>query len=169
MKIEKKYIIAGVLGVVSIALALGYLQYKRLMNYTIKFKGLRLKTLSAKQFVFDIFLNFTNDSDLKFDIVSQDYKVYLNDNFVTSLVNNSPITILPKSPTVIGVNVSFDPTKVLNILNRNYASILLRPETVKIKVDIKLKVSLYGFKVSIPYVYEDTLKALLDMRKQPTV
>jgi LEA14-like dessication related protein len=169
MKIEKKYIIAGVLGVVSIAVALAYLQYKKLMDYTIKLKGLKLKTLSAKNVAFDLFLNFTNNSSLKFDIVEQQYKVYLNDSFVTELVNYSPTNIMPKATSVIGINVSFDPTKVLNILNKNYASILLHPETVKIKVDVKLKVLLYGFKVSIPFVFEDTLKGLIDLGKQPKV
>jgi LEA14-like dessication related protein len=169
MKVEKKYIIAGVLGVVSIAVALAYLQYKKLMDYTIKLKGARLKTFSAKGVVFDLFLNFTNNSSLKFEIVEQQYKAYLNNNFITELVNYSPTVIAPKSTSVIGVNVSFDPTKVLNILNKNYASILLHPETVKIKVDVKLKVLLYGFKVSIPFVFEDTLKALLDLGRQPKV
>ena len=76
MKIEKKYIIAGALAVVSTFLALGYLQYKKLMNYKISFKNLKIKTLSATNISFDIFLNFTNNSNLKFEIIEQQSKIY---------------------------------------------------------------------------------------------
>ena len=36
-----------------------------------------------------------------------------------------------------------------------------------VKVDLKMKVKLYGIKISIPFVYEDTLKAIIDMAKAP--
>jgi hypothetical protein len=36
-----------------------------------------------------------------------------------------------------------------------------------VKVDLKMKVKLYGIKISIPFVFEDTLKAIIDMAKAP--
>ena len=50
----KKYLIAGAIGVVTIAGALAYLQYKKLMNYTLKFKRLRVKRLNFNEFDFDL-------------------------------------------------------------------------------------------------------------------
>jgi LEA14-like dessication related protein len=167
MKIEKKYIIAGALGVVSIALALGYLQYKKLMNYKIVFKNLKVKTLSPTNIAFDIFLNFTNKSSLKFDIIEQQSKIYINGKFVSDVVNNAVNTIEPNSTSIIGANISFNPTTVLSSLNKSYASILINPSSISIKVDLKMKVKLYGIKISIPFVYEDTLKGIIDLAKAP--
>lgn len=162
----KKWLIVGGLAIISVALAAGYLQYKKLMNYVIKFKGIKIKTLSAKVFNFDLFINFTNNSDIKFDIIEQDYKVYLNDKFVTRLSNAGTTQILPKSTSVIGINVNFNPTEVLNLLGKNIVTILSKPETVMVKIDVKLKVSLYGIKVSIPYVYTSTLKEMMAAPKE---
>ena len=176
MKIDKKYLIAGAIGLVTITGALLYLQYKKLMNYVIKLKTLKVKTLTANSVVFDIFLNFTNNSNLAFDIIEQDYKVYLNDELVTKMVNRSTNHIsanktngVDTSKSVIGVNVSFNPTKVLQMLGKNWVSILVHPETIRLKVDVKLKVSLYGIKFSIPYIYEGTLKSIIVSKNEASV
>ena len=161
----KKWVIVGTLGVISVALALGYLQYKKLMNYVIKFKGIKLKTLTAKVINFDLFINFTNNSDLKFIISDQIYKVYLNDKFVTTIQNGADVTIMPKSTSILPINVSFDPTSVIKLLGQNALSIIASPDKFTLKVDIKLKVSLYGIKVSIPYVYTTTIKELMTPTK----
>lgn len=173
MKIEKKYIIASVIGIVTITGALLYLQYKKLMNYVIKFKALKVKTLTANLVSLDIFLNLTNNSDLAFDIVEQDYKVYLNGELVTKMANRSSNHVSAKktngvdtSLSVIGVNVAFNPSGVLKTLGKNWISILMRPDTAKIKIEIKMKVSLYGIKISIPYTYEGTLKTMMDAKKE---
>ena len=168
MKIEKKYVIAGALAIVSIALAAGYLQYKKLMNYKLGFKSLKLKTVSATKIVFDIFLNFTNKSNLAFEIIEQETKIYVNGKFVSDAVNYSSNKIEPNSTSVIGVNVSFNPNDVASALGKNYAWLILNTSSIKIKIDMKMKVKLYGVKVSIPFVYEDTLKSIIDYAKTPT-
>jgi len=157
----KKWLIVGTLGVISVALALGYLQYKKLMNYTIKLKGFSLKTLTFKLINFDLFINFTNNSDLKFVISDQEYKVYLNNQFVTKLANKNDVVIGAKSTSIIPINIQFDPSSVLQLLGQNALTILASPNKITLKVDIKLKVALYGIKFSIPYVYESTLKELI--------
>jgi len=157
----KKWLIVGGLGVISIALAAAYLQYKKLMNYTIKLKGFKLNALTAKVINFDLFINFTNNSDLKFVISDQEYKVYLNNQFVTKLVNGNDVTVGAKSTSVIPINIQFNPSQVMTLLGQNALTILASPQKIVVKVDVKLKVALYGIKFSIPYVYESTLKELM--------
>ena len=157
----KKWIIVGGLSVISFALGVAYLQYRKLMNYLIKLKGIKIKAISSSVFDFDLFLNFTNNSDLKFDIVGQEYKVYINDAFVTKLSNKGVINIFPKVTNTIGVNVNFNPTEVFRLLGKNMSSILLSPEKITIKLDLKLKVVLYGITLSIPYVYLSNLKEMM--------
>lgn len=162
----KKWLIVGSLGVISVALALGYLQYKKLMNYTIKLKALKIKNLSAKLINFDLFINFTNNSDLQFVISDQDYKVFLNDKFVSKISNPNDTIIAPKSTSVLPINIGFNPTDVLNLLGKNLTTILIAPETINLRVEIKLKVAIYGIKVSIPYIYTATLKEIMSKNKE---
>lgn len=166
MKIERKYIVAGLLGIVSFALAAGYLAYKKLMDYTLGFKSIKVKKVSIKLIEFDVFLNFLNKSNLGFDIIEQEYKVYMNDKFVSKVVNYSTTKILPNATSVIGVNVKFDPRVVLKVIGKDFKDLILKPDQYIIKTDMKLKVNFYGFKVSIPYVYEDTLKNFISYAKE---
>ena len=138
------------------------------MNYNLGFKSVKLKTLSASKIVFDIFLNFVNKSSLKFEIIEQENKLYINDKFVSDIVSKSSNKIEPNSTSVIGVNVSFNPNDITSALGKNYAWLILNTSSVKIKIDIKMKVKLYGIKVSIPFIYEDTLKGIIDYAKTPT-
>jgi len=165
MKIEKKHIAIALIGLITITGAIFYAQYRRIMDYVIKFKGVKIKTLSGKNVNFDLFLSFTNKSDIKFEISEQEYKVYLNDKFVTKIVNYGKTIILPKSTSVLGLNIAFNPSDVLNILGENITALLVTPEKMTLKADIKLKVSLYGIKFSIPYTYTSTIKSLLTPTK----
>lgn len=161
MKIEKKYLIAGAVAVLSVAGALAYLQYKKIMDYTIRFKSVKIRKISLTLFDFDVFLFFLNKSDLKFVINTQAYSVYLNGVFVTKIVNYADTTVLPKAESVLPLNVKFDPRIVLKTVQMNAVDLAVHPEKVKIKMDIKLKVSLWGLPVNIPYTYESTLKEMM--------
>lgn len=162
----KKWLIVGGLGVISVALAVGYLQYRKLMNYTVKVGGAKFKQITAKVFNFDLFIKFTNNSDINFVISEQEYKVYINDKFVTKITNGTDVTILPKATNTIPVNIDFNPTDALNILGKNFTAILVHPENINLKVDGKLKVKLYGFTKAIPFVFESTLKDLMASKKE---
>ena len=165
MKIQKKYIIAGVLSVVSIAIGVAYLQYKKFMDYSVGFKSVKVRSLSESLFNFDLFLTFLKKAGVGFDIIEQEYEVYVNGKFATKMVNYSVTKVLPNATSILGVNVKFDPRKVLALLKESYVDILLNPKSVKIKIPIKMKVVFWGFKIFIPYVYEDTLKGLLYIYK----
>lgn len=165
-KIEKKYIIAGAIGLITITGALVYLQYKKIMNYAMKFKRVKVQTLSQKLVSFDVFLLFTNKSDLKIEIKDQEYKIYINDIYISRASNGVPNIIHPKTTSEIGVNVAFDPTVVAGLLKTNYLSLLANPGAIKLKVEIKLKVGLWFITVDIPTTVEFTLKELIEMAKK---
>lgn len=161
MKIERKYIIASAIGIVTIAGALAYLQYKKLMNYTLKFKGLKIRKLSFTDFDFDIILDFVNKSKINFIIERQEYDVYVNKTFVSKLKNDRPtqINALSSSPLVLSVKVN--PKDVLQKLGLNAVNLTLNAGKTIIKVDAKLKVKLWFFTINIPFVYEMPLKDMI--------
>ncbi len=166
MKLEKKYLVAGAIGLVTVTGALMYLQYKRLMNYVIKVKRVVVNRIDSGSVDLNLFLNFTNNSDIGFTIESQSHNIYINDTLVSKIENNTPNQILPKSTSVIGVNIKFNPNKIINILGKNIVDFLTSSDKLRIKIDMKFRVKLWFFKVNIPYVYETTLKDLLNTKKE---
>ena len=157
---NRKYIIAGLIGVVTILGAMAYLQYKKIMNYTLGYKGIKLRSIGKDLVSFDVFLAYTNKADVDITLIEQEYKIYLNDNYVSRASNGSSNFIKANSTSVIGVNVAFDPKIVFKAINKTYAEVLLDPSKTIIKAEIKLKVKVFGIKVNIPYTYISTLKEL---------
>ena len=161
MKLEKKHYIAGAIGLVTISGALLYLQYKKLMDYCMSFKGFTLKKLSLKDAELDIFLNFKNKSAIKINIVSQDYIAYINDKQIATFSNKKEVVIEPKATSVLPLNVKFQPIKLVNSLKGLATDFVLKPETVILKVKCEIKVKLWLFTINVPYEYVTTIKDLM--------
>jgi len=157
----KKYIIVGLLGAVSFTAMFAYLQYKKVMDYVIALHSIKFKKIAIDFFNFDIFLNFTNKSNIGFDIESQNYTVYVNDVFVLKAENNSSIKVSSKSTSIIGVNVQLNPKKALGNLGFSTLSLVSAPEKIIVKVDVKLKVKVFKIPFNIPFVYVDNLKNIM--------
>jgi LEA14-like dessication related protein len=162
MKLERKHLIAGLIGLVTITGATLYLQYRKLMNYVITVKGIAVKSSSPTSLIFDLILNFENKSSIKFEIISQKYDIYFNNNFLATLKGNDKVLVEPKGTSPISLKVNLNPTQAANKLKGDALSILSNLVNAKLKMDIKLQVKLYGFTINIPYIYETSLA---DMRK----
>lgn len=157
---SKKYLIAGVIAIVTITGALAYLQYKKLMNYIIKVKSAVIKKITANLLDLDLTLDFENKSNISFEIKSQEYEVYIDNKFISKINNIKPVFIKAKSNSDIFVNIKANPTKIGSKFKLEDLNKLLDLQNIKIKVIGKLKVKLYGFTVNIPFYYETTIKEL---------
>lgn len=157
MKIEKKHVIFGGLAVISVVLAGAYWQYTRLMNYCIGLNKIKVNAITQTKANLDLLLNFRNKSDIAINIISQEYKVYINNKFIVAASNPEPQTIASDSMSVISVNIKFNPQQS----GQNIVSALLSMGNTNIKVDIKMKVKVWLFTVSIPYLYQTTIKELM--------
>ncbi len=160
MKLERKYIIAAGLGVISIASGAAYLQYQRIMDYKITFRGLKVNKLTNTAGDIDLALNLQNKSSLKYDIVSQEYNVYVNDTLVSTAKNGKTQTIQPNSISPVDVNIKFNPSTA----GKSVLNTLLSLKPIILSVDMKLKVKMFGIPVSIPYTYTSSLKDLLSKK-----
>jgi LEA14-like dessication related protein len=165
MKIDKKYLVAGAIGLVTITGAIAYLQYKRLMNYVIKVGKIKINKISLNNIDFNLILNFENKSDISFDIKSQKYDIYLNNVFIAKVENQSINKINAKAVSQIGLNVKFDPSAALKKLGTGALDLLANSDKIMLKVDVKLKVKLYMFTINIPYIFESSLKDLTTEKK----
>jgi len=161
MKLEKKHYIAGAIALVTITGAALYLQYKKLMNYCISIKNVKINSLKLNNADFNLFLNFKNNSDLKINIVSQEYVAYLNDKEIARVSSPKEQIISPKSISEIAVNIVFNPSKLLGAIGDLAQNFALSPEKIVLKVKCKLKVKLYLFTFNIPYEYVTSVKDLM--------
>ena len=102
-------------------------------------------------------LDFENKSAIKFEIISQTYDIYFNNNFLAHLKGNTKVLVLPKGTSPLSLNVNINPTQALAKLQGDALSIISNLANAKLKMDIKLQVKLYGVTINIPYIYETSI------------
>jgi LEA14-like dessication related protein len=162
MKARTKYIIAGAIGVVSIAGALAYLQAKKIMNYTLKFMGMRKITLQNGVLSFNIYYDYTNKADIDVTLLEQEYEVYVNDVYITTLKNYAPNVLKASQTSEIGIGVELNLKDLSKKIGSDYAKMVALPSQVRILTVMKWKVKVLGFiKMPVKYPYEVTLKEIL--------
>lgn len=160
MKISKKHIIAGTIGIITISGALLYFQIMKLKDAAIKFSHLRIKKIAFPNFDLDMFLNITNDSNLTVTIKSQEYSIFVNDKFVSKIQNKAQSVVKSKSTSTVGVNVKFNVNEIYKALGQDPVSAILKGTETMVKIDMKIKASVLGIPVNMPIVIEKTLKEL---------
>lgn len=165
MTTKKILVISGVTLLAGGILYLVY-QYKKLMEYVLNFKFIKVKEVSASKVAFDLSVEFVNNSNLKVNLRKQRYQVYVNDKFVSKGGTDKPTSLAPKQGTVLTNAVVFKPSDLLKVLQRGWAEMLLKPELVKIRVDYQINASLVGVAVPIKNSYEITLRQIMDMRNK---
>lgn len=166
MQIDRKYIYAGLIGIVTITGALLYLEYKKMMNYVIGLKSIKLNTISNTLVDISVYINFNNKGTLPFDIQSQSYVVYLNGKIAVQAGNAKPIKIITGN-NIIPVAIQFNPAAVSKQLGGTSGMLgfILKPEQLHIKIEVKLYVKFLGFSIPIPFTHETTLAQLLATKK----
>lgn len=165
MTTKKILVISGVTLFAGALLYVVY-QYKKLMEYVLNFKFIKVRDVSANKVSFDLSVEFVNNSALKVNLRKQRYQVYVNNKFVSKGGTDKPTSIEPKQGTILTNNVSFNPNDVLKALQRNWAEILLKPDAVIIRVDYQINASLVGIGIPIKNTYQISLRQIMDMRNK---
>lgn len=166
MKIEKKYIVAGAIGVVTLTGAALYLQYRRLMDYSASVKNIKVNSFQQNNVDIDLILSLLYKANISFEILEQTYVVYINNKPVTTVTGKKQIKI-SKGENDIPVNIKFDPEASLKSLGgtSGILGMLTNINKIRLKVEIRLKVRLFGLiPVSIPYTMEKTVQELMQKK-----
>jgi LEA14-like dessication related protein len=152
-KIEKRLWIAGLIGLVSVTGAYMYYQVNKILSYTLNFKGIKNVSFDNKAVAFTIWYEYQNKANINITLAEQQYEVYINNQYLTTLTNFVPNTLVGGQPSVIDVNVKLTAQDFKKV-NLNLAQVLLAPKSIEIKTVMKWKVK-YGilkFPVSYPYI-----------------
>ena len=165
MSISKRNILIGsIAAALSIALIYAYSEYKKLMDFVISFKSVKLKSLSQKFISFDLFLNIKQLSNVSFSIIKQRYDIYINNNFIFTVWNYNTVRI-KKGNNDLNLSVYFSPSDIKDkSVRANVLFAILNLDSSTITVDSRLIIDFHGIEINIPYKYTSSLKELVSKK-----
>ena len=159
-KIEKRLWIAGLIGLVSVTGAYMYYQVNKILSYTLNFKGVKNVKVQKDGVSFTMWYEYQNKANINVTLAEQKYDVYINNQYLTTLTNFVPNTLVGGQVSNIEVNVNLTLADFKK-LNLNYAQLILAPKSVEIKTDMKWKVKYGIFKFPVSYPYIVSLKEVI--------
>lgn len=162
MKVTKKQLIWGsviaVLGVTGIWLAK---QIKKIQDYTLEFKKIKVNSFSKEFLDFNVYYDYKNNSDIDINLSEQEYDVYVNGTFITTLTNYAENVLKAKSVSPLGFNVRLNLPDLDKKLRVNYFKMIAQPKEVKLDVVMRWKVRLGFIKIPVKYTWKTDLKEIL--------
>jgi LEA14-like dessication related protein len=139
-------------------------QYQKIKDFCVKFmkSNTKINSLGISKTDITLFFQLLNKSSVKATVDGYEFKIYVNDNYISTAYSKEMIFINPKSFSTVEVNVLFNPLQVLQIGLGNIGDIIANNrEKIKIKVDGKLLGVKSVIKVNeIPISYDTNLKEL---------
>lgn len=158
----KKIVWGTAIVTTGVALALAgrwvYKQLQKMEDYDLDYERLVIKEYSKSRLVMDLAMKFTNRSNLSVTLAKQEYDVYANGIYLTTVKNDAPNTIQANSSSLVGSRIDVNPAEILAKGILNPIELFTSPKKLKIKIVMKYKVKVLFFNVPIPeIVYEDTL------------
>lgn len=164
-KIKKRLIIGTFIGALLVGGIILTKKVKELLKYSIKFTGLKFKATTAKKIIFDVNLEFKNNSDLTIDIKNQEYDIFLNDVFITTIKSDLEQIIKPKTVSPLNVTVDLDAPLVLSRLKTlgdgSVSSLLKTFSTFQeqnLKVIYKFGIKFGFLTIPVKFSYTDKIK-----------
>lgn len=160
----KYWILAATVGVTATTAYWAYGQYKKMLKNIIGFNSITIKNLSLKNIAFDLVVDYTNKMDIDIVLTNQEYDVYLNNIYTTTLKNPNKVVLAANATSQIPLKVDFDPKDIYTKLAVNPLSFLSDPKKIMVKLDMRLKVKLLFFNINVPYTYQDTLARMTGLK-----
>jgi LEA14-like dessication related protein len=161
MKVERKYLIATLIGAISLTGAYMYLQVKKILNYTLNFVGARNVSISATGVTADFVYEYQNKANIDVTLATQEYEIFINGVYFTTLRNDNPTLLKGGQNSSIVVKMDLNYKELGKVLKTNYLTLVALPQNVKILTKMKWKAKYGIFKVPITYDWEVTLKEVM--------
>ena len=152
-KIEKRLWITGLIALFTITGAYMYNQVSKVLDYTLKFVGLREVQFNKNGISFKILYEFQNKANINVTIAQQEYEIYINNQYLTTLTNFAPNILEGGKLSNIEINVNLT-SEDFKKIKLSWVKVLLNPKSVEIKTIMrwKIKYGIVKFPISYPYV-----------------
>ena len=157
----KHYWIAGLIGAISLTGAYMYIQVRKVLNYTLRYIGMRDVKISTSGVSVNFLYEYENKANIDVTLAEQEYEIYINGVYYTTLKNKAPQTLYGGKKSMIAVNMTLNYKEIGSKLKTNYLSLVASPQNIKILTKMKWKVKYGILKLPITYDYEVTLKEII--------
>lgn len=162
MKINKKYAIwGGVIAVLGVTAIWVNKQIKKINDFTLTFKKIKVNKFSLTELNFDTFYEYKNNSDIDINLSSQEYDLYVNETFITTMTNYSENTLKANSVSPLGFNTKINFPDLDKKLRLTYFTMIADPKAVKLKIVMRWKVRFGFIKIPVSYTWNTDLKEIL--------
>ena len=111
---KKRIIIGTIVGGLTASIVYLVWKIKNLLKFDISFSKLKFRETSPKNISFDLGVNFKNTSDIEIILKKQQYDIYLNDVFITTIFANNEQVILPNNTSLINLKVNLNTVDILD-------------------------------------------------------
>ena len=112
-----------------------YRQQQLYKQSCFKPSGFKIKKLTLFDTDINLNLEFKNKTDLDFNIIKQEFDIYINEYPVVHITGNEKIIARPNMPATIPLNIVFNPAETLKIGLNNIG--LLFQDKNKIRITVK--------------------------------
>jgi len=161
MKINK-WAVFSIVGVAVAGTAL-YVskQVKKMMNYTLTYKSIKVNKFTLTTLDFNTYFDYKNNSDIDIKLAEQEYDIYVNDAYITTLKNYQENVLKANATSELGFNVNLNLPELDKKLRINYVKMLADPKAVKLRIEMRWKVRFGFLKIPISYTWNTNLKEIL--------
>lgn len=157
MKKSFKYVLLAAVAGVTVTTALWLKkQYNKLMKNTYELKSFIVKKASLKSVTFSVVYAYNNTTDIDINLVGQEYKIYVDDRFITTIKSDTPVVLKANSISDIPLDITIDPKDMFYKFKDNLLTALTQKQKLKIKMESTFRVKLGIFTIPVPYPYEWT-------------
>jgi LEA14-like dessication related protein len=131
-------------------------QYNKLMKNTYELKSFVIKKASLQSVTFSVVYAYNNNTDIDINLVGQEYKIYVDDRYITTIKSDVPVILKANAISDIPLDITIDPKDMLYKFKDNLIKALSQKQKLKIKMESTFRVKLGIFTIPVPYPYEWT-------------
>lgn len=136
-------------------------QVKKMMNYTLTFKSVKVNKFTLDTLDFNAYYDYKNNSDIDIKLAEQEYDIYMNDVYITTLKNYQENILKANATSELGFNVNLNLPELDKKLRINYVKMLADPKAVKLRIEMRWKIRFGFLKIPISYTWNTDLKQIL--------
>ena len=164
MKKSWKYILLAAVAGVTVTTGIWLKkQYGKLMKNTYELKSFLIKKASMQSVTMSVVYAYNNTMDIDINLVGQEYKIYVDDRYITTIKSDVPVILKANAITDIPLDITVDPKDLYFKFKDNLFKALTQKQKLKIRMESTFRVKLGIFTIPVPYPYEwtQTIPAIL--------
>lgn len=141
-----------------------YRQQHLLRKIEVEYDGAKIVSLGWSNTVVDLYLRFTNPSDIDINVTGYRFRIFVNNKPISDVISTDKGLIQPNGESTIAMRFSFSPVQVIkNVMSKDVlSSLLVDYSEINIRVAGKIDINHRGIDIrDIDVNISDNLQSLI--------